>query len=69
MVRVGGGWDELEHFLSRHNPNKLGKRLICEYFTFLCNSVDVPHIGPQHILSLLRIDKRNIWSMVTIPYN
>lgn len=51
MVRVGGGWDELEHFLSRHNPNKLGKRLICEYFTFLCNSVDAPHIGPQHILS------------------
>jgi len=20
MVRVGGGWDTLEHFLSRHDP-------------------------------------------------
>jgi len=28
MVRVGGGWDELEHFLSRHNPEKIGKILV-----------------------------------------
>eukprot|EP00794_Sanderia_malayensis_P012772 gene12772-14083_t len=31
MVRVGGGWDEFEHFLSRHDPKKIGKILICEY--------------------------------------
>lgn len=23
MVRVGGGWDTLEHFLSRHDPCKV----------------------------------------------
>lgn len=28
MVRVGGGWDELDHFLSRHNPEKIGKLLV-----------------------------------------
>ncbi|XP_066930021.1 growth arrest-specific protein 2-like [Clytia hemisphaerica] len=28
MVRVGGGWDEFEHFLSRHKPEKIGKILI-----------------------------------------
>jgi len=27
MVRVGGGWDTLEHFISRHDPNKIGKIL------------------------------------------
>lgn len=27
MVRVGGGWDTLEHFLSRHDPNKVGRIL------------------------------------------
>ncbi|XP_001633256.2 GAS2-like protein pickled eggs [Nematostella vectensis] len=27
MVRVGGGWDTLEHFISRHDPKKLGKIL------------------------------------------
>ncbi|KAJ7379266.1 1,3-beta-glucanosyltransferase [Desmophyllum pertusum] len=25
MVRVGGGWDTLEHFISRHDPNKIGR--------------------------------------------
>ncbi|XP_065071053.1 growth arrest-specific protein 2-like [Rhopilema esculentum] len=28
MVRVGGGWDEFEHFVSRHNPEKIGKVLL-----------------------------------------
>ena len=32
MVRVGGGWDELEPFLSRHKPEKIGKILICKLF-------------------------------------
>ncbi|XP_068711299.1 growth arrest-specific protein 2-like [Montipora capricornis] len=27
MVRVGGGWDTLEHFISRHDPNKIGRIL------------------------------------------
>lgn len=27
MVRVGGGWDTLDHFLSRHDPNKIGRIL------------------------------------------
>lgn len=27
MVRVGGGWDTLEHYLSRHDPNKIGRIL------------------------------------------
>jgi len=31
MVRVGGGWDTLEHFISRHDPNKIGKILTCKY--------------------------------------
>ena len=34
MVRVGGGWDELEHFLSRHDPEKIGKVLLCKYCAF-----------------------------------
>lgn len=39
MVRVGGGWDEFEHFLSRHDPEKIGKVLLCKscysiYFIF-----------------------------------
>ena len=31
MVRVGGGWDEFEHFLSRHDPEKIGKVLLCKF--------------------------------------
>lgn len=31
MVRIGGGWDTLEHFISRHDPNKIGKILTCKY--------------------------------------
>ncbi|KAK3748874.1 hypothetical protein QZH41_016274, partial [Actinostola sp. cb2023] len=31
MVRVGGGWDTLEHFISRHDPKKVGKLLMCKY--------------------------------------
>ena len=30
MVRVGGGWDTLEHFISRHDPNKIGRILTCK---------------------------------------
>ena len=35
MVRVGGGWDEFEHFLSRHDPEKIGKVLICEFYNHI----------------------------------
>ena len=31
MVRVGGGWDELEHFLSKRDAEKVGKVLLCKY--------------------------------------
>ncbi|XP_057312073.1 growth arrest-specific protein 2-like [Hydractinia symbiolongicarpus] len=37
MVRVGGGWDELEHFLSRHNPQKIGKILTSTPATYRGN--------------------------------
>ena len=37
MVRVGGGWDTLEHFLSRHDPNKVGRILTCK-LNFFMNS-------------------------------
>ncbi|XP_044012935.1 growth arrest-specific protein 2-like isoform X2 [Aphidius gifuensis] len=30
MVRVGGGWDTLEHFLSRHDPCKKCRSTVCK---------------------------------------
>lgn len=32
MVRVGGGWDILEYFISRYDFNKIGRILICKLF-------------------------------------
>ncbi|KAG8194254.1 hypothetical protein JTE90_024583 [Oedothorax gibbosus] len=43
MVRVGGGWDTLEHFLSRHEPcqvivvNRKTTSLSDEYISLACN--------------------------------
>ncbi|KFM74671.1 Growth arrest-specific protein 2, partial [Stegodyphus mimosarum] len=43
MVRVGGGWDTLEHFLSRHEPcqvivvNRKSSSLSDEYISLACN--------------------------------
>ena len=39
MVRVGGGWDEFEHFLSRHDPEKIGKVLICEFYNHIFKNI------------------------------
>jgi hypothetical protein len=33
MVRVGGGWDTLDNFLSRHDANKIGRILTGELYS------------------------------------
>ena len=34
MVRVGGGWDEIENFLSRHKPDRIGKIKEIDWYVF-----------------------------------
>ncbi|KAK0171498.1 hypothetical protein PV327_011195, partial [Microctonus hyperodae] len=40
MVRVGGGWDTLEHFLSRHDP--------CQVRVLNRESTPPPHNNGKH---------------------
>ena len=34
MVRVGGRWDEIENFLSRHKPDRIGKIKEIDWYVF-----------------------------------
>ena len=39
MVRVGGGWDTLDHFLLEHDPCRI-KKIISGIFVFTCKYFD-----------------------------
>ena len=54
MVRVGGGWDEFEHFLSRHDADKLEKALICKLFAVIFSYATEWTIPLKEAVSLRR---------------
>ena len=40
MVRVGGGWDTLEHYLDKHDPCRCQSKMLQIFFFFFEKDVD-----------------------------